>query len=88
MRRIAFLLAAVLVLIGCAMTPDYSRHSNSALTSSYYKYLNELRVNQESYRSADGGRTQSYNTKNVARLKERLSLIRAEMLKRGLGLPQ
>ena len=85
--KILLLFAVTVVFISCAMTPDFSGYTNSQLVHDYHKTLTDLRYSQQSY-DPNRERSQPYSAQKVAILKERMSLLRSEILGRGLSLPQ
>ena len=86
MKKTIFLFLIGVLACGCAHTPDFSKYSNSQLSNDYRKTLFDIRYRQETY-NTDTDKTNPYNSKKVAELKERLSLIRDEMMRRGVPNP-
>ena len=87
MKKTLLLSAALVVFISCAMTPDFSGYTNNQLIHNYHKTLIDLRYSQQSYKPDLEG-SQPYSPEKRAKLKERMSLLRSEILSRGLSLPQ
>ena len=73
------------VFASCATTPNYSGYTNNQLVTAYHKTLTDLRYRQQSY-NPDLESSRPYNSEKIAKLKEKMSYLRAEMFKRGLGL--